>query len=394
MNLIFFDDPDIRGDLLPLTFTRPVADLRVGILTIREKWEKRLATVSSTRTVDYLSEKFPCNISSLTDNIWVNGSICPSDSLVQELKSLVPGASLRKGDTLIGFNSGLHGTDPLALKKDGLAKESRNSFIQIAKPWHLFRLNGEAIREDYDLITKGRKSATISPTNRVSGTEIFIEQGASVEYAILNSQTGPVYIGSGTEIMEGCMIRGPFALCEHAGLKMGAKIYGPTTLGPYCKAGGEISNSILQGYSNKGHDGFLGNSVLGEWCNLGADTNNSNLKNNYAEVQLYNYRLKKPAGTGLQFCGLIMGDHAKTGINTMLNTGTVVGVSANIFGGGFPETFIPDFSWGGAGKREEFRLDKALEVAARMYERRNKVLEDSDKRLLTRVFELTKSFRN
>lgn len=381
--------------MLPLTFTRPLADLRFGIMTIREKWEKRLGLISSTFTEEYLSEKYPCQVSASSVNIWVNGSICPSEALIQEIIKLKAGEALVKGTALLAINSGKSavapGRDPW--KATGTCVESKSEFLQVKKPWDIFRQNGEAIREDFEWITKGRKSAPVSKTNQVLGNNLFIEEGAIVECCIINTQTGPVYIGKDTEIMEGCIIRGPFALCDHAGLKMGAKIYGPTTIGPYCKAGGEISNSILFAYSNKGHDGFLGNSVIGEWCNLGADTNNSNLKNNYGEVKLYNYPSKKAQGTGLQFCGLIMGDHAKTGINTMLNTGTVAGVSANIFGGGFPDTFIPDFSWGGAGKREEYRLEKALEVASRMYERRHKELTDTDKRLLSKVFELTRAVR-
>jgi UDP-N-acetylglucosamine diphosphorylase/glucosamine-1-phosphate N-acetyltransferase len=396
MNLILFDDPIVRNNLLPFTFTRPVADIRFGILTIRQKWEKVLSCTSSSFTEDYLREKFPLK-TSLNDNFCVNGSVCPNPVLIEKIRSLKPGTGLYFGSALVAFNSGaqlFEDMGSLIRKASSFTKtEYTGPFVQIRNPWDIFSLNGAALKADYELLTKGRKSAPLSPTNTVLGKDIFLEEGARVECSVLNTQTGPIYIGKDAEIMEGALIRGPFALCESAGVKMGAKIYGPTTIGPHSKVGGEVNNSVIFGYSNKGHDGFLGNSVLGEWCNLGADTNNSNLKNNYGEVQIYSYAEGKPVKTGLQFCGLMMGDHSKTGINTMLNTGTVVGVCANLFGGGFPETFVPDFTWGGKGEMETYRLDKALEVAGRVFERRALIFNDIDRNILSRVFELTARLR-
>ena len=397
MNLILFDDATMRGNLLPLTFTRPVAEIRIGILTIREKWEKRLSSPSSTLTETYLQAKYPILIDSTSDHLWVNASICPNDSLIAEIKAVKSGQALFKGSVLIALNSGKtpahdqHGK--LKVPEGTNEIEANSEFLRIANPWDIFKLNGEALQEDYELLTRGRKSSPLSDTNTALGNNIFIEPGAKVECAILNSLTGPIYIGKESEVMEGSIIRGPFSLGEHSTLKMGAKIYGPTTIGPFCKAGGEISNSVLFGFSNKGHDGFLGNSVLGEWCNLGADTNNSNLKNNYGIVKMHNYVENKQVSTGLQFCGLVMGDHSKTGINTMLNTGTVVGVCTNIFGGGFPGTFVPDFSWGGVGAMETYKLDKAIEVASRVLERRSLVLNEKDKNILSHIFKLTAGSR-
>ncbi len=399
MNLILFDDHTIRGNLLPLTFTRPLADIRIGILTIREKWEKRMQVSSSSCTEPYLQKKFPLKSDVNSDNFWINASICPNKALISEVTQLAPGASLMKGDTLIAWHAG--NKVPVASApgrgdwpQPQVKAEAKSRFIQVKNPWDIFMLNGEAIREDFDFLTQGRASQALSSTNKALGKEIFLEEGAVVECAILNATTGPVYIGKGAEIMEGSVIRGPFALCEHSVVKMAAKIYGPTTIGPFSKVGGELSNSVVFGYTNKAHDGFLGNSVLGEWCNLGADTNNSNLKNNYGEVKLYNYPEKTAKGTGLQFCGLIMGDHSKSGINTMFNTGSVVGVSSNVFGGGFPETFIPDFSWGGSDGMATYKLDKALDVATRVYDRRSLPFNEKDTKILSQIFELTKALRS
>ena len=245
------------------------------------------------------------------------------------------------------------------------------------------------------MITKNRKSQPIpAGVNTVNQENIFLEEGAKLTFCTLNASTGPIYIGKDAEIMEGCIVRGALAMCDNSVLKLGAKIYGATTIGPHSKVGGEVNNSVLMGYSNKGHDGFLGNSVLGEWCNLGADTNNSNLKNNYAEVRLWDYNTGRFAKTGLQFCGLMMGDHSKCGINTMFNTGTVVGVSANIFGSGFPRNFIPSFSWGGASGFTVYKTNKVFEVANEVMKRRKISFDDIEKRILENVYELTKQYRN
>lgn len=388
MNFILFDHH--RDNLLPLTFTRPVADIRIGILTIREKWEKMLGAKTSSKTEAYLSKKFPTEFTIDTDNVWINGSYCPNEKLIEEVRSLKPGESLVEGAVIVAANTG-NASD---LEATGTKYESHAKAMQIQNPWDIFSKNGEAIQVDFDLITKGRKSLALSATNQVMGVEnVFVEEGAKVECAILNATTGPIYIGKDAEIMEGSIVRGPFALCEHSALKLGAKIYGPTTVGPHSKVGGEVNNSVIIGYSNKGHDGFLGNSVLGEWCNIGADSNNSNLKNNYAEVKLWNYTKERFVGTGLTFCGLIMGDHSKCGINTMFNTGTVVGVNANIFGSGFPRNFVPSFSWGGAAGFTTYKTKDAFEVAARVFERRNMVFNETEQEILSHVFELTEKYR-
>lgn len=393
MNYILFDD-NTRDNLLPLTFTRPVADLRIGILTIREKWEKYLDTKTSSATQEYLSKKFPAEFSIDADNFWINGSVCPNSKLVEEIQTLQPYQALLSHGLVIAANTGADNHFEIALNEDYIKFESHAQAMRIEHPWDLFSKNGEAIKADFDLLTAGRKSLALSPTNQVLGVEnIFVEEGAKVECAILNATTGPIYIGKDAEIMEGAIVRGPLALCEHASLKLGAKIYGPTTIGPHSKVGGEVNNSVIIGYSNKGHDGFLGNSVLGEWCNIGADSNNSNLKNNYAEVKLWNYSKERFVPTGLTFCGLIMGDHSKCGINTMFNTGTVVGVNANIFGSGFPRNFVPSFSWGGAAGFTTYKTKDAFEVAARVFERRGMVFNEQEQEILHHVFELTEKYR-
>jgi len=395
-NIVLFDDA-YRIDLLPLTFTRPVADLRTGILTIREKWEKRLGQATSTLTETYLSDKYPCQWRD--ENLLINGALVPDSQVLEQIAALDWGQALKteNGRLLaVKLRNVAKGTFPIdkALQA-GSTATVRSKVTLLSKLWDIFSGNDQAIRDDFALLTADRQSAPLSATNRVMGPEaaVFLEPGAKVECATLNTTKGPVYIGRSAEIMEGCHIRGPLALGESVVLKMGAKIYGATTLGPHCKVGGEVNNSVFLGYSNKAHDGFLGNSVIGEWCNLGADTNNSNLKNNYDEVKLWNYKKGSFGKTGLQFCGLIMGDHSKCGINTMFNTGTVVGVSANIFGAGFPRNFIPSFSWGGAGGFSTYRLEKAYETASRMVQRRKKTLQPIDKRILLYIFEASRKLR-
>ncbi len=389
MNYILFDS-EVRNHLLPFTFTRPVCDIRIGILTIREKWEKRLKAKTSTLTEDHLSGKYPASFG--PSNIFINGSVCPTDQLVKEVRSLKPGQALMSGNTLLAagtgsdkslFSPNLPGTNPFKLL------QTSSNFLEVSRLWNIYMLNDRAIREDFTLLTKGRKSKPLSKTNKVLGAKnVFVEAGVKAECCIINATTGPVYLGKDSELMEGSVIRGPFSLGEHSTLKISTKIYGPTTIGPHCKVGGEVNNSVIFGYSNKAHDGFLGNSVIGEWVNIGADSNNSNLKNNYAEVKLWSYAEEKFLNTGTIFCGLMMGDHSKCGINTMFNTGTVVGVSANIFGSGFPRNFIPSFSWGGAAGFTTFRLKDAYEVAERVMERRNLKLSEEDKAILKYLFDL------
>ena len=390
MNYILFDG-DVRTALLPFTYTRPVADIRIGILTIREKWEKYLGLTTTTVTEEYLEEKYP--MVEMEKNVLLNASFLPTKPLVEMVKNLQANQAIFKGEDVIAFHTTDNQDEVDFSSYDQI--EFEDDIIQVKNTWDIFSLNDKAIRADFELITEGRKSQPIPETvNCVNRNDIFVEKGAKLTFATLNASTGPIYIGENAEIMEGVVVRGALAMCEHSVLKLGAKIYGATTLGPYTKVGGEVNNSVLFGYSNKGHDGFLGNSVLGEWCNIGADSNNSNLKNNYAEVKLWNYETGRFAKTGLQFCGLMMGDHSKCGINTMFNTGTVVGVSANIFGSGFPRNFVPSFSWGGASGFTEYKTNKVFEVADVVMKRRGIEFDEREKQILEHVFEETKQYRN
>lgn len=394
MNLILFDHG--RENLLPFSYTRPVAEFRCGILTLTEKWARRIPEAHiSFLTEEYLAVKYP-TVHADTENYYVNGSILANDNLVEQLKVLQEETYLF--DNLTDKILAIRSSKKIKVEEIDLKGLNRvdftGSYLCIDNIWDIFSKNGSAIQEDFDFLTQGRKSQPLDSTNTHIGDQLFIEEGAKVQAAILNSTTGPIYIGKNAEVMEGSVVRGALALCDHASLKLSCKIYGPTTVGPYSKVGGEVSNSVLFGYSNKGHDGFLGNSVLGEWCNLGADTNVSNLKNNYAEIKLWNFEKRGFKKTGLQFCGMMMGDHSKSGINTMFNTATVVGVSANIYGGGFPRNFVPSFAWGGSEKWMVYRFDKAMEVAAKVMERRGIQLDDKETSILKHVFEETMSFRN
>ncbi len=390
MNLVFTDDQN-RDQLLPFVFTRPAADLRVGILTIRKKWELVLKYpdgVSGSLTKFYLSGRYP--LTAGDDCLVINGSLLPDASLLRLVQGLKNGQQIVfQGRLLAAFvkRSVLEGKESLLPFTDLETIHYIGTPVFLNQIWEIFSLNDIALRADFTLLTKGRRSEIISSSNQtMQPDQIFIEPGAKVECSILNASTGPIYIGKDAEVMEGCMVRGPFSLGENAVLKMGAKIYGATTIGPGSKVGGEVSNSVVYANSNKGHDGFLGNSVIGEWCNLGADTNNSNLKNNYSEVKIWNYPMRDYRGTGLQFCGLFMGDHSKCGINTMFNTGTVTGVCANIFGAGFPDKYVPSFTWGGTGDSALFLLDKAIELAEKMMARRSITMTEADKHILTQLF--------
>lgn len=382
MNYILFDGA-VRNALLPFTFTKPVAELRIGILTIREKWERFLGSTTTTVTEDYLATKYP--MVEMEENIMINASFLPSKRLVEQIESLAQNQMIVYGEEVVAFY--LEGGQEEVDFDQYEAVYIEEALFQLEHKWDFFQKNDQAIRDDFNLLTEDRISEPIPETVHVINPEqIFIEEGAVLSFATLNASTGPIYIGAHAEIMEGSVIRGPFALGEHAQIKMGSKIYGATTVGPHCRAGGEVSNSVLMGYTNKGHDGFLGNAVLGEWCNLGADTNNSNLKNNYSTVKLYNYDSDQQEDTGLQFCGLMMGDHSKCGINTMFNTGTVVGVGCSIFGGGFPDTFIPSFTWGGIESSTTYQLDKALETMKTVMARRHVELTDEDCEIMTYIF--------
>ena len=383
MNVILFDSN--RSNFYPLSYTRPISEFRIGILTIKEKWTHYYKNIS-TKTEDYLVSKYP--IRKQKENLWIDASVLPSKELKTELDSLRNGEVLESNGKIIAFKN-------LNYSFKNLNKINTSILVNsIENIWDIFSDNGREIEADFKLLTKSRKSQKISNTNTVIGKHIFVEKGAKISCSILNAENGSIYIGKNTEIMEGAIIRGPFAMGENAVLKMGSKIYGPTTLGPHCKVGGEVNNSVFFGYSSKAHDGFLGNSVIGEWCNLGADTNNSNLKNNYTEIKLWNYEMERFKKTGLQFCGLIMGDHSKCGINTMFNTGTVIGVSANIFGSGFPRNFVPSFSWGGASGFQVYKLPKVFEVASKVFERRKLDFDENEQNILSEVYDMTKRYRN
>ena len=389
--IVLFDGNE-RNHLLPLTATRAIADLRIGILTIKEKWEKHLNKKVDILTQDYLQPKYNSNKIATNDVaadiIYINAAVLPSKELCAVINALDKDISLIAENEIIAVktNKFFGSLNEMLLS---LPIENTNSQIlklsnsQILYPWNIFSLNGQEIKNDIQLLNLQPNPEVLSKTNTILGNDIYVEDGVTCECSILNSKDGPIYLGKDSEIMEGCTIRAPFALGEHATLKMQTKVYGDTTIGPFCKVGGEISNSVMMAYSNKGHDGFLGNAVIGEWCNLGADTNNSNLKNNYGKVKAYNYPAKDYINTNLQFCGVIMGDHSKAAINTQFNTGTVVGVCANVFSAGFPPKFIPDFSWG----TEKFELEKAYEVAQRMMERRGIPFTETDKQILKHIFD-------
>ncbi|MFN8316794.1 MAG: GlmU family protein [Chitinophagales bacterium] len=397
MNIVLFDTVENRTQLLPLSYTRSVADMRIGILTIKEKWERYFGQSVGVLTEDYLQPKYGA-LSHDAETLFIASNVFPTTQLVAEIQLLTAEHGLSFSDTIIAFKTTIKFPD-IASFKSNISNIKFTPPVVAAQfvesPSAIFKYNGQEIENDFKLLTAGRISKTLSPTNTLIGPadKLFIEEDAVVEASILNTNTGYIYIGHEAEIMENCAVRGPLALCEHAGLKMSAKIYGATTIGPHCKVGGEVNNAVFFAYSNKGHDGFIGNSVIGEWCNLGADTNNSNLKNNYGDVDVWSYATEKYEDTGMQFHGLIMGDHAKSGINTMFNTGTVVGVSANVFGSDFPPKFIPSFSWGGAQWLRTFTFEKSLEVAERMMERRGIKLSESDIAILNEVFERDKKYR-
>ena len=389
MNFVLFDSQS-RNNLLPFTHTRPVADIRCGILTMRERWEKLLGENTWTLTQPYLQPAFP-NIDS-SEKTYINAAVFATADMVNAIAGMQAGSTLYANDVLVAWR-------PIGpVNEQDLLKDAANcaakaqyadSVMILNNNWDIFSLNDRAIRADYDLLTKGKKSMPIPAGVTVSGSEnLFIEEGANIyPGCIINASTGPVYIGAEAEVLEGTIMRGPIALCEHSVVKMGAKIYGATTIGPGCKVGGEINNVVFFANSNKAHDGYLGNAVIGEWCNLGADTNCSNLKNDYGTIKVWHEATGKEINSGLTFCGLMMGDHSKCGINTMFNTGTVVGVSCNIFGSGFPKKFIPSFSWGGADGFTEYRFDKAIEASNRMMGRRGKTLSNAEIDALLFVYE-------
>jgi len=392
MHVLLFDDPAIRPHLLPFTFTRPVAALRCGILTLAEKWQHRLGTAAvGYLTQPHLQAKFPAG-DVRGPVLVINGAVCPDDLLTRQVQALAPGQALYCDEVLVAAHLA-DASQVAELIQDGLAaaRQVAEPVTVLSRPWHLFLHNGAEIRRDFALLTQGRTSQPVGDVHTiVYGAEnIFIEPGVKIRAAILNAEDGPIYLGKNSQVHEGAILRGPLALCEGSHINVGAKMRGDNTVGPFSKVGGEVGNSILLGYANKGHDGYLGNSVIGEWCNLGADTNTSNLKNNYASVKVWSHAAGRFVNTGQTFCGLLMGDHSKCGINTMFNTGTVVGVGANIFGAGFPRQFIPSFSWGGAAGFETFKLDKVNEVAERVMARRGLPYDTVEQGVMRAVFEET-----
>ena len=378
---LLLSDNQLHLRFAPLTLTRPLAELRCGLFTNTERWKHLLPGAQiGYQTESYLQGKYPS-----TAGIWINAQVIPDVQLAKAVSELKVGEKLYMNSVLLAQNGeGNYNT-----------AYSDSNLIILENRWDLYLLNAAILKQDFTWFTKGQTSAELKESNRLIGPadQLFIEEGARIEGAILNTNEGPIYIGKNAEVMEGALLRGPLALCDGAVVKMGAKIYGATTIGPECRVGGEVSNSLFQGYSNKGHDGFLGNAVLGEWCNIGAGTNNSNLKNNYEEVKLWSYPRGSFERTGLQFCGLVLGDHSKCGINTMFNTGTVVGVSCNVFGAGFPRNFIPDFSWGGPQGLSEYTLDKALATAERVMDRRSLALTPAHRAILSEVHAKTADLR-
>lgn len=381
--IVLFEEEALWQDMLPLSFTRPVAAFRTGIFTQAERWQKILNMPVYFDSMPYLREKFPAAIPGI--NCFIHASVIATKELGERILNLKDGQALE------------HEGEIIARIGESVSEKIvyTSSLLKIKKPWDIFRFADEVLRMDFELMTKGRVSQVLSDSNRLIGDKnaLFIEEGAVVEASVLNTRSGPIYIAENAEIMESCSVRGPFYLGPNSQLKMGAKIYGASIFGPHVKVGGEVNNSVIFGYSSKAHDGFLGNSVLGEWCNLGADTNNSNLKNNYAPVKLWNYRKEGFAQSGLQFCGLIMGDHSKSAINTMFNTGTVVGVSANIFGAGFPRNFIPSFSWGGPQAMQEYSLYQAVETAKRVFERRGMEFDEVEQNIFKTIFDYSQKYR-
>lgn len=398
MNVVLFDD-ESQNHMLPLTYLRPLSEIRMGIFNFRERWENFFQFETSWLTKHYLREKYPLIINN--NNIFINGRVIANHELAKCIMNLNPNELLIHDNTILAialsrndvYKRNLQTLEYLRTEifEDLKAIKYNSQVIKIEHPWHLFQFNNTVLKNDFEYMRANRQSKYISSTNTLIGSleDVFVEHDAIVECSVINTKEGPVYIGKGVEVMEMSCLRGPVALCDKSSVKIGTKIYGSTTIGPYCKVGGEISNSVFIGYSNKVHDGFVGDSVIAEWCNLGAGTNFSNLKNTYDQVKIWSFSEKRFVETGLQFCGTIMGDHSKTGINTMLNTGTVIGVSANIFGSGYPRQYIPSFAWGGATGFIKYQFEKAIETARRVCARRNVILSDVDIEILRKIYEMS-----
>lgn len=392
MKVALFDDPVIRRQLLPFTYTRPVAEIRYGISTITEKWQRRLNTSLLFVTQNYLQQKFkgPAPGDSC---ILINGAVVPTKELVERIEHLDSGQAITKGDLIIAAK--VDSNDNIEVLKTMSATEYAGELTVLQRTWEIFKGAGQQIKKDFIALTAGRKSAGITDpyTRTYNEKDIFIEEGVSIKAAVLDADNGPIYLGKNSSVEAGAIIKGPFGLGEGSTINGLAHMRGDIAIGPYCKVGGEVSNSIIFAYSNKGHDGFLGNSVLGEWCNIGAGTNTSNLKNNYAKVKIWDFAKGGFINTGEQFCGLMMGDHSKSGIGTIFNTGTVTGVAANIFGSGFPRNYIPSFSWGGHAGFTTFRPNKVKEMASASMARRNRKFDEIEESIMQHIFNQTEEFR-
>ena len=392
MNVTLFDHPQIRQQLLPFTYTRPVAEIRMGILTITEKWQHYLGKQINHLTQDYLANKFP-GPSDLNNLLVINGGICPEADFISAINALEQNQGLSQNGILLAVRlSEYKSIDELEKLP---TTEYPGELTIISRPWHIFKKAGEQIRADHKLLTHNRQTAAITDKHTIvyNVENIFLEEGVDIKAAILNADNGPIYLGKNSTVEEGAVIRGPFALGEDSTVNAQARMRGDISIGPRCKVGGEVSNSVIFGHSNKGHDGFLGNSVLGEWCNIGAGTNTSNLKNNYTKVKVWDYAEERFIDTGEQFCGLMMGDHSKCAINTMFNTGTIIGVAANIFGAGFPRTLIPSFSWGGHAGFSTFKPNKVKEMAAVSMARRDGLFDEDEENIINHLFKETQKFR-
>lgn len=398
--MIFFDD-DKWKSLLPLTYLKPACELRVGMLTIAEKWKHLFQSQSHGYiTKDYLSHKYPLTLEDT--NIAINGRLLPNPNVISLLSRLKPNQGFLYNDTFIGgilsksqFNTETIDIDIDEMEIIDISSYDQRDLVFIDRPQDIFLKNGHEIVSDFELITKNKSSQKLNDTNRYYGLEnIFIEEGAKIDFSILNASDGPIYIGKNASILENVVLKGPVAIGDHAVVKTGAKIYQDTTIGPYCKVGGEVKSVVFQGYSSKAHDGYLGDSVIGEWCNIGADTNCSNLKNNYAEVKAFQYASGTFESTGLQFCGMILGDHCKTSINSMFNTGSVIGISCNLYGSDFPPKFIPSFAWGGHQGFQTYKFEKALDTINRSMQRKNLRLSHTEIDILRYVFEESKDKRH
>lgn len=397
MALCFFDDHR-RQHFFPLALSRPVADIRFGVRNVAETWSDILNQTFCFHSSQELMSCFPSPKNEV--QLCINGRLVPDRALVNAFSQMQPGDVVFNGDNLVA--ACILPNDLPKLLQQGTPHpemnviEMEDEFVLLNDITDVFALNDKAIELDFELLSRGKVSAAVDPTCMIIGDpeKVFIEEGASVEGCFLNTKGGPIYIGSNATIMEASVIHGPFGLGDNATIKAGAKIYGATTIGPWCKIGGEVSNSLFQAYSNKGHDGFVGNSLVGAWCNFGADTNTSNLKNNYGPVKIWDYAQDEYRNTGLTFCGLLMGDHSKCSINTMFNTGTTVGVSCNIFGSAFPPKFVPSWSWGGAEGLATYDFDKSILTAERMMLRRKEELSDQDIALLRHIYDNTSKYRS